>query len=349
MVCSKRLIVTVGLVSLLVVMSLLSMANNQVTTLTISTMNEDVALSADGSEAYVVGATNADKSFFYIVETANKMKIKKEIALGSLDLPKAIAVTDQKAYTANFLGGSVYIIDLEKGEPVDLDKETEELDGIKVGEKPMDIIISQDATKAVVANSGNDTLSVIDVSENKVTATIEVGDSPRALAKVASTSETTNTLLGLTDLVYVANYYDDTISVVDLSKNEVTATIDVGEGPTGLAVSSDGTYAYVANALGDAVSVVNIPYKQVLKTVTIGSYQKPSSLAMMLSNDKVFVANFLTIPKGTVSVIDTESHEIVETIEVGKNPNAVAISPNGNFLYVLNSMDQTLSKINIGA
>lgn len=69
---------------------------------------------------------------------------------------------------------------------------------------------------------------------------------------------------------------------------------------------------------------------------------------IIANHDKIYVCSF----DGTVSKIDLESLEIEEAIEVGKNPDGIAISH--GFLYVSNSggldapnYDQTVSKIDI--
>ena len=44
----------------------------------------------------------------------------------------------------------------------------------------------------------------------------------------------------------------------------------------------------------------------------------------------------------TVSVIDTATNTVIATITVGDGPVGVALSPNGNRLYVSNSGDNTV-------
>ena len=66
----------------------------------------------------------------------------------------------------------------------------------------------------------SNTLSVIDMATNKVTATIPVGIGPTGVAVTPDGSK-----------VYVINYISNTISVIDTSTNKVTATMSVGHGP----------------------------------------------------------------------------------------------------------------------
>jgi YVTN family beta-propeller protein len=50
--------------------------------------------------------------------------------------------------------------------------------------------------------------------------------------------------------VYVSNNGDNTVSEIDTSTNTVVATIRVGSGPEGMAITPDGTRLYVANDSG---------------------------------------------------------------------------------------------------
>jgi YVTN family beta-propeller protein len=71
--------------------------------------------------------------------------------------------------------------------------------------------------------------------------------------------------------VYVSNYFgasSNTVSVIDSGANRLIATIPVGAGPLGIAVSPSGSRAYVANELGDSVSVIDTATNTVVDTVT---------------------------------------------------------------------------------
>ena len=69
-----------------------------------------------------------------------------------------------------------------------------------------------------------------------VPATIPVGNGPNAMAVNPAGT-----------YAYVANYNDNTVSVIDTATNTVTATIPVGHVPDAVAVNPAGTYVYVAN------------------------------------------------------------------------------------------------------
>jgi YVTN family beta-propeller protein len=99
-----------------------------------------------------------------------------------------------------------------------------------------------------VTNLTGDTVSVISTSSNTVTATITVGDKPRAIAFNSGN-----------DNIYVGNANDDTVSVISTSSNTVTATITVGDQPRAIAFDSSNNRMYVANVTDDTVYVIDTP------------------------------------------------------------------------------------------
>jgi YVTN family beta-propeller protein len=54
-------------------------------------------------------------------------------------------------------------------------------------------------------------------------------------------------IAGAAPFAYITNMDSNTTSVIDIANNTVTATVPVGSGPEGVAVSPDGTKAYVSN------------------------------------------------------------------------------------------------------
>jgi YVTN family beta-propeller protein len=85
-----------------------------------------------------------------------------------------------------------------------------------------------------VANTQNDSVSRIDPGTNGVTTTIPVGDSPAGLAVTE-------------DAVWVTNTVGGTISRIDPSTGTVEE-IEIGAGPDGIAVATDGTVWFTTHA-----------------------------------------------------------------------------------------------------
>jgi YVTN family beta-propeller protein len=58
--------------------------------------------------------------------------------------------------------------------------------------------------------------------------------------------------------MYVTNFEDDNVSVIDTNTNTVIDTITVGDGPFGIAFDPVNERMYTANLDGDNVSVINL-------------------------------------------------------------------------------------------
>ncbi|MEU6216730.1 YncE family protein [Streptomyces sp. NPDC047022] len=75
-----------------------------------------------------------------------------------------------------------------------------------------------------------------------------------------------------TPSAYATNFNSDTVSVVDTATNTVTATIPVGGGPTGVAITPQGTRAYVTKAFSNDVSVIDTTTNTVTATIPVGLF-----------------------------------------------------------------------------
>jgi YVTN family beta-propeller protein len=94
----------------------------------------------------------------------------------------------------------------------------------------------------------------------------------------------------------------------------------------------------------------NSEWKQ-LKTIAVGLH--PSGMVHNDHAHRLFVAN---ANSDTVSVIDTASDEVIETIPCrpqarlpfGSGPNALALSPDGDTLYVANGTNNCIAVVSLG-
>lgn len=149
--------------------------------------------------------------------------------------------------------------------------------------------------------------------------------------------------------LYAADGPNNTVSVIDTSKNQIIATVNVGgPNPSNLAITPDGSKVFVANsgsdsAPGNTVSIIETSTNEV-STISVGF--GPSGIAITPDSSKVYVANSI----GTVSVIDTSTDNEVKRIPVGFEPGGMAITPTGcavSKAYVTNFGDGTVSVIDV--
>ena len=78
--------------------------------------------------------------------------------------------------------------------------------------------------------------------------------------------------------LWVLNAASNDISVIDLTGNRLTAHIEVGDNPRGIALSPDGATAYINNTLAGTVSVVDTANYTVTATITVTDIPLPPAL-----------------------------------------------------------------------
>jgi YVTN family beta-propeller protein len=169
--------------------------------------------------------------------------------------------------------------------------------------------------------------------ENTVIATISVGDAPRGIAFDSANNR-----------MYVTNWDDDTVSVINTATNGVIETISVGDAPYGMAFDFANNRLYIANAFDNTISVINTATNAVDATIAAGT--NPVGIAFDSANDRLYVTNY---NQGIITVIDTDDNTIITTISVGgagSFPQHIAFDSANNRMYVTEWKGHEVSVIN---
>jgi YVTN family beta-propeller protein len=206
-----------------------------------------------------------------------------------------------------------------------------------------DVAVSPGGTYAYVTGGlGSNTLSVIDTATNIVTATMQFGSIPDEIGFSPDGA-----------YAYIFNEGPTTVAVVDTATRTVVATIDIAAdiGPADLAVRPDGRRVYVVNSFDSTLSVIDtdplhVGYRTVIKTIPV---DRPIGVAVSRDGSRVYVSHEFSGQQlgNTVSVIDTATNAVIDTIMVGAKPGAMAVSPDGTRLYVANEADDTVSVVDV--
>ena len=109
---------------------------------------------------------------------------------------------------------------------------------------------------AYVANSGANTVSVLDLVYLRPDRTLQVGAQPSALA-----------VNPIRDEVYVVNTQSGSVSVIDGSSNSVVSTIAVHRLPGSIAVDPNGRQAFVSNLGSNSISVIDLDARREIAEV----------------------------------------------------------------------------------
>jgi YVTN family beta-propeller protein len=154
--------------------------------------------------------------------------------------------------------------------------------------------------------------------------------------KVADSSTGHAALRSTLDLLYVPIPGAGAITVRNEDILEA-GTISTGGSPVAVAISPDETRGYVADDTGSDVIVLDLtkgstwkmqPIGQPDGTIAVGAH--PAALALTADGGTLLVGS---PGDGTVSVVDTATREVVDTVAVA-DPRAIAITPDGTRAYV---------------
>ncbi len=120
------------------------------------------------------------------------------------------------------------------------------------------------------------------------------------------------------------------VAALDLAKQEIVWTVDVGEAPAGIHVFPDQKRLLVGLTGEDAAVVVDIATRGVSKRIVTG--KGAHNIFRMPADDKrVLITNRV---EGSMSIIDLEKLEVVDTIRVSGGPDDVDFSPDGKIAWV---------------
>lgn len=274
-----------------------------------------------------------------------------------------IGLRGLKAFVTDEAGNSVLIFDRLTGSTVKV---------IPVGNSPRGIVISPDGTKVYVANSGSDSISVLETITNEVTDTIflGLGVGPEGLAITPDGR-----------IMISANKVSNNISLIKLDTYRIIKHISVGLSPSRVAVSPWGDRAFVTNSRSDDLMIIDLMAKRVVSSIP--TRPKPVGVKSSPSGDEIFVlcqdSDILQVVdsevvsslptnkgpidmvldrrRGRIYVANAKSNDVCiliesmnmkeATIPVGKSPNALALDDTRRLLYVVNQGDGTVSIIDL--
>jgi YVTN family beta-propeller protein len=265
--------------------------------------------SEDGTTLYIAEHTANQVAVFDVASS----KVAHTIALGDPATGVALGPRDGRLYvTGGSPQGSVHIVDLGSGTVAHT---------LAAGHTPVAPAVSPDGETLYVCNRFNNNVVIIDIATGD-TSTVPVGREPVASVLTADGRYllVANQIpSGASNLDYVAAG----VSVIDTQTREVTKTVALLNGSTGLrdiCLSPDGRYAYLTHILAH--------------------YQLPTThleRGWMNTN--------------ALSVIDMEDHSLVNTVllddsDLGAaNPWGVACTADGDTLVVAHAGSHEFSLI----
>ncbi len=142
----------------------------------------------------------------------------------------------------------------------------------------------------------------------------------------------------------VANRTGGSLTALDSSTGTALTTVPIGNQPTDVAITPDGTTGYVTNSGDGTVTPFDVYSGNAGAPINVGN--GPAGVAITPDGKTVYVANR---GDGTVTPIDVASGKAQNAIRVGKQPADVAVTPDGKTVYVTNGGDATVTPIDVAS
>jgi len=173
-----------------------------------------------------------------------------------------------------------------------------------------------------------------------------------------------------TGVAYITTFATGSLARTDLPSQAFAPTVNVGSIPTEVAFNSTGTTAYVTNQGSQNVAVIDVATNAWVDTIpvtgdpfevivapgdsiiyvstnvnrvygirvatkdTVKSFTTPAiGNGMLIHGNLLYVS---THTGGTVIEFNLQTRAVARTFTVGGTPQKLAISPNGNTLYIAN-------------
>ncbi len=195
-------------------------------------------------------------------------------------------------------------------------------------------------------------ISVINAATNIVVKNITVATTPSSIT-VASNG----------DYLYVSEPALNFVQVVSTSSYLVVSNISVND-PSEIISSPNGEFVYVLDTPKETYNANNVRFFDYSIYTISTATNKISATATgigypwnaVVSPDGAYLyfsnygprgeAPINGVPSGYVSILNLSTGNVIKNISLNFNPNSITISPNGQYLYITNTAENSLSIIN---
>ena len=248
----------------------------------------------------------------------------------------------------------IYVIDMAANPP----KLAATLTG---GKQPSGLSFSPDGKMALVANRGDNTLSVLSVNGTDVRITDTVA-MPDSASQVVFTPDGKRAL--------TTRFPAHKLSILDIADGKVTYSkldLPTGQWPYNVVVSPDVKIALTADNGGagssdgsvDTASVVDLEANppRIIDRVVVGD--GPEGMAISPKGDVAVAAilrgsnankkAYFYNKNGSLSILKIDGKKVTKTqdIEVGGLPEAVLVTPDGNYILAGNFLTEDFSILKV--
>ena len=299
--------------------------------LVLSLLGAYPGIAAENSLVVVVNSGDSAASIYSAVRISTgdpSLRLVKALPTGKAPNEVCISPDGKRAFVANRGDISVTVIDLDSVTVASTISDP-------AMKNPDGCAVNPEGTRFYVAAAGAESVFVFSMGDWRKVSEIKVGHEPRRLLFSPDGNR-----------LYVTNGEERFLSVIDPKTNSVIGKMKTGRDGRAMAFTPDGKYLIVSNVSDDTVQfskpgesepefIVGVPRSPQRFTVfapkqilfTIGRYDNVLSMLELRPNN--------------------EFGRFLSTIPVGRGPWGMALSAAGDCIYVANTMDNTISIIDL--
>ena len=206
--------------------------------------------------------------------------------------------------------------------------------------RQLEMAFTLDGSKIIMSdyNASNSGIYFVDPETYQIEKKITQNNDGSAIKKTAE-------IVVDNRFAYVVNQTSKLLSKVDLTTEEVVATIQVPGTPKGMAISHDFSKIYVGSVRDNKIWVVDAISNSLINTFTISGFTKTVRLAVSTDDKYLIIREF----RGNQLIfVETQTGNIVAALDLGyqaKSGNNSDLAVAGDYVYV-SSSEGYLTKVN---
>jgi YVTN family beta-propeller protein len=183
----------------------------------------------------------------------------------------------------------------------------------------------------IVSNMNDNTATVIDAATERVLATLPTGEGPHEVAASYDGK------WALVSNYGVRGKPGNTITVIDIGKLAVARTIELHEDqrPHGMKFLPGDSLVAITSETSKSIILVDVRSGALIKRIPTNG-RATHMLGISARGDRIAAGN---IADNTISVVSLTSADEPKVIPVARQPEGIAITPDGNFAWVGSNRD----------
>lgn len=185
---------------------------------------------------------------------------------------------------------------------------------------------------AYILCSESNNVTVFDLIEGKVVEEIPCGDMPHSID-----------INKQHKLLIISNFGDDSLTLIDYDKNELIGNIRVGAYPSKAMFTVDGRHvlvceSFIGSDFRGSIGVISLKNRKITNRVAVGN----APVDMFLNENECYVSNF---GEGSVSIVDINHFKEIKRINTGGMPRGIVKEQNN--IFVGDNYNNLLIKIDV--